>query len=189
MAHVRWLGIATAVIALTLAAAVPRASAHEPVTVGPYGLLVGWRVEPPVAGLMNGLDLRVNYTSNGTAVEGVESGLRAVLSYASYSIPEVIGPNEDRGPGWYTFDVIPIRAGTYKVRIMGSLPGTPVDVNVTLDDVSPSSSIEFPVPDPTAADLQAEVGTATLVAAAGVVVGLAGLGTGVLAIRRSRPKP
>jgi len=186
-------------LALLLVGGTGNAAAHTHLTVGPtnteYGLNVGWRVEPPVVGVLNGLDLYINYTSNDTAYEGAEATLTSVLSYGAYSVTKVIATN-DRGPGWYTFDVLPTKSGAYAVRLMGTLRGWHLDVNVTLDDVEARSTVEFPLTDPTPSDLQAanaalqaQVGTAMLVAAVGVVVGLVGLGVGVAAMRRSRPKP
>ena len=190
--------MASIALLVVLAAGPAPAAAHDHLYGGPhgeYGLTVGWRVEPPVVGVLNGLDLAINYSSNATMYEGAETGLTTVLSFGTYSVTKAIVANEDRGPGWYTFDVIPTREGTYKVRIMGSLLGIPVDVNVTLDDVAARSTIEFPVTDPTPSDLQssnaalqAQVGSAVLVGALGAILGLVGIGVAVVAMRRSRPR-
>jgi hypothetical protein len=101
-------------------------------------------------------------------------------------------------PGWYTFDVIPTREGSYSVRIQGSLDGTAVDFTVELETVTARSDVEFPVPDPTApeldelirlveaenAALRAQLGTATSIAMLGAVTGVVGLGTAAMAWRR-----
>src|SRR5213594_4362600 len=194
------LALTSIALSVLLVGSTGNAAAHGHLTVGPtnteYGLTVGWRVEPPVVGMLNGLDLYINYTSNDTAYEGAEATLTSVLSYGTYSVTKVIATNEDRGPGWYTFDVLPTKSGAYAVRLMGTLQGWHLDVNVTLEDAGARSTVEFPVTDPTPSDLlaanaalQSQVGTAMLVAAVGVVVGLVGLGVGVASMRRSQPRP
>ncbi len=126
LAFVLVIGLVTA-----LPLAVRPASAHRLVTVGEYELTVGWKVEPAVAGYVNGLDLGIQHRfSNGTTVWG------------------------------YTFDVIPTRVGTYTVRLQGTLGTTPVDVMVPLDDVSPASDFAFPVADQPASDLQSRLDAA-----------------------------
>ena len=154
------------VIALGLAATLPLAvrpaSAHQQVTVGEYELTVGWKVEPAVAGYVNGLDLGIqHHFSNGTTVwvVGVAGNLTAVLSTGPKNVPKALEPQAGRD-GWYSFDVIPTRVGTYTVRLTGTLGTTPVDVTIHLDDVSPASDLAFPVADQPASDLQSRLDAA-----------------------------
>ena len=178
----------------TLPLAVRPASAHQNATVGEYELTVGWKVEPAVAGYVNGLDLGIeHHFSNGTTawVVGVAGNLTAVLATGPKNVSKALEPQADRD-GWYTFDVIPTRVGTYTVRLQGTLGTTPVDVTIHLDDVSPASDFAFPVADPPASDLQSRLDAANaaiaglqwqltlavalavlgiLVAAAGVIMG------------------
>jgi hypothetical protein len=181
------------------------AAAHEHVTVAPYGFTVGWLDEPAVANVMNGLDMGVNETLlNGTVVPvlGAENNLTATIMSGPASSVQALSPQEDR-PGWYTFPIIPTIAGSYSVRIQGDLDGTSINVTVALDDVQASSTVEFPVPNPTPSQLQgndnamssqissleSQVALATGIAAVAVVLGLAGIGVGVLLGRRSRKTP
>jgi hypothetical protein len=182
-------------MAIGLVAAFPLAvgpvAAHGHVIVGQYELTVGWRGEPAVAGYLNGLDLGVqHHFSNGTTawVVGVAGNLTATLMTGQASVPKALEPQFGRD-GWYTFDVIPTRVGTYSVRFYGTLGSTPVDVKVNLDDVSPASDLAFPIADPTSSDLQSRLNDAIaglqllliialvvaclglLVAAVGVVLG------------------
>src|SRR5205807_5953334 len=113
----------------TLPLAVRPASAHQNATVGEYELTVGWKVEPAVAGYLNGLDLGIqHHFSNGTTawVVGVEGNLTAVLSTGLKNVSKALEPQFGRD-GWYEFNVIPTRVGTYHVRITGTLGSTPVD--------------------------------------------------------------
>ena len=146
----------------TLPLAVRPASAHQNATVGEYELTVGWKDEPAVAGYVNGLDLGIEHRfPNGTTdwVVGVAGNLTAVLSTGPKNVSKALEPQAGRD-GWYTFDVIPTRVGTYTVRLVGTLGTTVVDVAAPLDDVSPASDLAFPVADPPASDLQSRLDAA-----------------------------
>jgi len=162
-------------IAIGLVAAFPLAvrpaSAHQHVTVGEYELIVGWRDEPAVAGYLNGLDLGIeHHFPNGTTawVVGVAGNLTAVLSTGPKNVSKALEPQFGRD-GWYTFDVIPTRVGTYHLRLLGTLGSTAVDATVNLDDVSPASDLAFPTSDSQsqldAANAAIAVGWAGIVAA------------------------
>jgi hypothetical protein len=181
----------------------PAVSAHEHVTIGEYELTIGWRDEPSVAGVLNGLDLGIvqHFASNNTTypVVGVETNLRARLSMGLLGINRTLAPQFGR-PGWYTFDVIPTRPGTYRVRITGTLNTTAIDAAVNLDDVSPASELSFPVADPTATELQNQLAQASaalqsqliIAIAAGVVgilMALAALAVSARASRSQRKAP
>ena len=173
----------------TFPLAVRPASAHEHVTVGEYELTVGWRDEPTVAGYLNGLDLGIqHHFSNGTTawVVGVEGNLTAVLSTGLKNVSKALEPQFGRD-GWYEFNVIPTRVGTYHVRITGTLGSTPVDATVKLDDVSPASDLAFPAGDPqTQLDaanaaivgLQGQLTLALIVASVSIIVAVVGLAMG-----------
>ena len=180
-------------------------AAHEHVIVGQYELTIGWRVEPPTAGFVNGLDVGIQrHYPNGTTVwvTGVAS-LNATLSIGPFtSAKHSLDPEFGR-PGWYTFDVIPTRPGIYTARINGTLGSTPVDVKVDLDSVAAASDLAFPLPDPTPSDLQgridaanaiiaglqAEVLASLVVAILGVLLGSIALLRGIRMSQRERKSP
>jgi hypothetical protein len=185
---IRGIRTLTFAIVIGLFVAFPLAArtvaAHEHVTIGEYELTVGWRNEPAVTATLNGLDLGIQrHYPNGTTVWvlGVAGNLTAVLSIGPASIAKGLEPQFGRD-GWYTFDVIPTRPGTYAVQLNGTLGSTAVNVQVTLDDVVPASDLEFPVADPTPADLQvliqavnAGLAFALIVAVLGVLAAAAGI--------------
>lgn len=143
-------------ITLALLISAPPAAAHVHVMVGTYELTVGWRVEPAIVGVLNGLDLGIqNHLANGTVVwvVGVEGNLNATLMTGPASMLTGLAPQDGR-PGWYTFDVIPTVAGGYSVHILGTLNTTHVDVSVNLDPVALASTYQFPLTEPSAIDLQ-----------------------------------
>ncbi len=175
-------------------------AAHERVTVGEYELTVGWRGEPAIAGVLNGLDLGIeHHFSNGTTiwVVGIENDLNASLATGPALTVKALEPQFGR-PGWYTFDVIPTVAGAYSVRIAGKLNATtPVDVTVDLKTVAQTSDYEFPVTEPTATDLQNSVlqlnaqlaalqALLTILVGVAVVAVLIGAASLALAFRNSR---
>lgn len=154
-------------------------------TVGEFELIVGWRNEPAVAGILNGLDLGI-LNGTGAPVLGAETGVTAVLSTGTASVPKDLDPQFGR-PGWYTFDVLPTRAGAYSVHLDGTLGTTVVNVDVNLDEVGPSSALAFPVADPTAAELQARLDSLQLLLILGIALAAIGLvvgGLGLAAIRK-----
>src|SRR5947209_18908086 len=121
-------------------------AAHERVIVGEYELSVGWRGEPAIAGILNGLDLGIaHHFSNGTTapVVGIENDLNASLAPGPALTVKALEP-QLRRPGWYTFDVIPTVASAYLFRIAGRLNATtPVDMTVNLDPVDQASKYQF----------------------------------------------
>jgi len=192
-------------IVIGLVAALPLAvrpvAAHEHVTVGEYELTVGWRDEPAVAGYVNGLDLGIqHHFSNGTTVwvVGVAGNLTATLSTGQASVPKALDPQAERD-GWYTFDVILTRVGTYSVRFNGTLGTQAVDVSVKLDDVIPASDLAFPTSsdledrlnaaNAVIAGLQTQLIVALVVGCVGVLVGAGGVLMGWRMLRTQRKAP
>jgi len=191
-------------IAIGLVAALPlavrSASAHEHVIVGEYEMIVGWRDEPAVAGYLNGLDLGIeHHFTNGTTawVLGAEGNLTAVLSTGLKNVSKALEPQFGRD-GWYTFNVIPTRVGTYHVRITGTLGTTPVDKTVALDDVAPASDLAFPAGDPQTqldaanaaiAGLQGQLTLALIVASLSIIVAVIGIAMGWRMSRSPRKEP
>lgn len=133
------------------------AAAHTHVTVGRYEFTVGWRTEPAIVGLLNGLDLGIQQNlTNGSKVwvVGVETNLTATLMTGPATTLQALAPQAGR-LGWYTFDVIPTVAGAYSVRLAGRLNTTSVNVTVPLDAVARTSDYQFPPStEPSPTDLQ-----------------------------------
>lgn len=197
------LGLAVALALLSPFALAQPVAAHEHVTVGTYAFTVGWRIEPALTGVLNGLDMGIEQNLSGTmvAVLGAEANLTATLTTGPASVVKAIEPQDNR-PGWYTFDVIPTRIGTYTVHVTGTLNATAIDITVALDDVAAASDVQFPVPDPTATDLsqqlaqvsaqfaalQSQLAVLIVVASIGTILAAAALVMSTLQIRRQRAK-
>ena len=155
----------TALAALVIAA-LP-AAAHDHVHVDPYEFTVGWTTEPSVLGAPNGLDLGINVDvgNNTTApVLNAHNDLTATVSFGTISAPKALAPQFGQ-PGWYTFDIIPTREGTYSVRIVGTLNGTAINISVDLESPEARADLEFPITDPSPTELAANLGAAQFMVA------------------------
>lgn len=173
------------------------AGAHGHEHVGPYELVIGFRVEPAVQGEVNGLDLRVTNHETEEPVLGLEETLQAEISFGGATMPLTLRPRFGQD-GAYTADVLPTEAGDYTFRIFGSIEGTPVDLSMTsspdtFSSVATKAAISFPAPEATAAELaaataaaQQQARIALTVGVAGALLGLAGLGVALASLRGRR---
>jgi len=91
--------------------------------------------------------------------------------------------------------VFPTVRGHYKVQLQGSIDGTAVDATLEPELVLPAKVLEFPEasPDPfqmeqTITDLAAQVQTLRIIAVAGVISGVLGLGLSAVLFARSRKR-
>ncbi len=197
------LGLITALVVAGPVALTSPAAAHEHVTVGPYAFTVGWLGEPAIAGVLNGLDMGIVQNVSGSMVPflGAESSVTANLTIGTASLNQAITPQDNR-PGWYTFPVILTVAGTYSVRISGTLNTTAINFTVTLDAVAPASDIEFPVTNPSPTEqqqeiaqmssdiaaLQSQVTVLVVLASVSAILAIVGVGLSAVLRRRQRAK-
>lgn len=186
---VEW-GMVTAVTLtlLLLAGNVYIARAHERVEVGPYALVIGWLMEPPLVGERNALTLEI--TEEEQPVTGAEANLDVELLFGPESYRANLNPTTT--PGFYTVDIFPTVRGQYTLRLFGTLGETAVDVELEPEEVFLASRIQFPEPMPDARELdkeitglEAEVQSVRTLAIAGVAVGTLGLLIGGLALLKS----
>jgi len=168
------------------------ASAHGTLQVGDYSVVIGFHNEPVYVGVPNSLDLFVTNTKTNTKVNGLESTLKAELIFGSSKETLTLTPQEDTD-GAYTTYVMPTREGDYTWHIFGTIESTPIDVSMTsspttFDSAAMLSTIAFP--DNSASSSSSSGGqTALILGGAGVVMGLAGLIVGLMAMRKPTQKP
>lgn len=139
--------IAAAVLVTASAAALPAAHAHTTVEEGGYTIEVGWGIEPPVVGYRNTLVFDVSIPSGDgdgvtSGVKNAFRGLDAVVVFGGASKPLDI--STDRLPGHYFSDIIPTKTGTYAVRLDGEIDGTPVSVEIPIEDAEATAILDFP---------------------------------------------
>jgi hypothetical protein len=132
-----------------------RAMAHEHVEVEGFELTVGWTVEPPLVGQLNGVELRIHrleegeeHSDEGAAapVVGAEESLSLRIEYGGEAFEAPLRPvfGEE---GAYTADIIPGREGVYTFHFFGSIEDTEVDVAVEVEEVRSSGEVTFPSPE------------------------------------------
>lgn len=150
--YIGWITAVGVLVALLLAGT-QTVLAHERVEVGPYVMIVGWQIEPPIVGERNALSVEI--TEDEEPVTGVEATLDVELVYATETFRANLNPTGT--PGLYTVDIFPTVRGQYGVHLFGTLGETAVDVTVEPEEVFPGSRIQFPEPLPDSRDLQKQV--------------------------------
>lgn len=137
------------------------ASAHERRKAGTHTMVVGWAEEPAFSGFKNAVQVVIT-DSQDKPVTDLGDDLKV----------EVIFGNEKRGPlaldpafgprfgrqGEYQAPLIPTRPGNYTFHFVGEIKGQKVDASFTssddtFDPVRESADAEFPVKDPSRAEL------------------------------------
>ncbi len=163
MSRILSIAAAIAVVLASLGIFTSPAAAHESRTVGPYTFVVGWIVEPAVAGQSNGLDLTVTETAGGKPVGGLATTLKAevIVGGGAKTRSLALAPDGDQ-PGHYTSGFVPTRAGDYTFHLSGTAGTTKVDEKFEsgpnrFEPVTDIVSLEFPDQVPSAADLATQL--------------------------------
>ena len=145
--------LAALVAGLIVAAGI--AVAHDDREVGDYLLTVGFRNEPAVEGLANGIELKVEkkpesggdgameseeeshgdamgegggHHESTVAVEGLEQTLQVEVTHVASGVSRTLPLRPVLGePGVYIGDLIPTAPGVYTARFFGAIEGNPVD--------------------------------------------------------------
>ena len=194
-------GLGLAVLVGPLAGA---AFAHERRTVGPLQFIVGWGSEPTFTGYLNGVEVIIEDTSaGGDPVPVTDAGgtLKAEVTFGDQKVGPLDLEPVFNSPGEYQAPLVPTRPGVYTFRFVGTVKGQAIDETFTSSDTtfeSPedTAEIEFPVKDPTAAELSTRVERVDTRAAAaadsaddakgkgttGIALGAAGLALAIVAL-------
>ncbi len=209
---IRYALVVTVLCALVLSAAAP-AFAHEVRKVGKYEFTVGWGEEPAYAGFKNSVQFILK-DAKGNAVTDLGDTLKVTVVFSgqtkTYPLEPTFDPDTGLGtPGDYRAWLIPTRPGNYTFHFTGSIHGQKVDQSftsspTTFDPVTDPASVQFPVQDPSAGQLNTLVNqqgarlsadvkkakdnasTATVLAIVGLVLGAGGVVTGLMS-RRKKP--
>ena len=167
-------------------------AAHERRTVGPYTFVVGWMVEPAIAGQTNGLDVTVTETAGGKPVEGLATTLKAEVVIGGGAARRTLDLAEDRDqPGHYTSAFVPTRIGEYTFHLSGTAGTTKIDEKFEsgpgrFDPVTDISALEFPDHTPSAASLASQLVDANTKLTIAMVLGAAALVLSVASLAMSR---
>ena len=122
------------------------ASAHTTVAVGEYEIEAGWGTEPPIVDIRNTFVFEVSMPGER---EGVKTGVRNAFSSMDATArfggaEKILDVSAAPAPGHYYSNVIPTRTGSYSVQFSGEIDGTPVDVDVGVEDVETTAVLDFP---------------------------------------------
>jgi hypothetical protein len=149
-------------LGLTIVAlASPVSQAHEHRKVGPYEFVVGWADEPTFVGFKNAVQVILS-GSDSKPLTDLGEGLKVKVIFGDQQsdlLPLEPAFGESWGePGDYRASIIPTRPGTYTFQFVGEIKGTPVDQRFTssektFDSPREPSQVEFPVKDPSPAEL------------------------------------
>jgi hypothetical protein len=205
----RWQAVAAAAFGTVLLAGpwATGAGAHERRSVGPVQMTVGWLNEPAYAGILNAVQLRIG--DEGGPVTVLGDALKVEVRFGDQKVgPMTLAPAFG-SPGEYRSPMIPSRPGSYIFHFVGSVGGQQIDQSFTSSDTTFESpkeptDIEFPVKDPTPAQLAGRLerlepridtlsatahseagdardaaGRATVIAVAGLLVGAVGVALAV----------
>jgi len=120
--------------------------AHTTVEVDQYEIEIGWGIEPPVVGIRNDIILKITESGETegtyTGVTSVFKNLEATAMYGGTT--KKIDINSDPRPGYYFSPIIPTKTGSYFLDLKGNIHGTPIDVQIPIEDVESTSVLDFP---------------------------------------------
>ena len=121
--------------------------AHTTVEVDQYEIEIGWGIEPPVVGIRNDIILKITESGETegtyTGVTSVFKNLEATAMYGGAT--KKIDINSDPRPGYYFSPIIPTKTGSYFLDLKGNIHGTPIDVQIPIEDVESTSVLDFPL--------------------------------------------
>ena len=162
------------------------ALAHESRVVGKYKFVVGFLNEPALLNEPNSLDFRVTVSDTAKPVEGLDKTVQAEVIYGASTMPLALSARFGQ-PGAYNAFFIPTRPGTYIFHFTGQVEGTNIDEKFEsgpgrFNDVTDTSTMQFPVKVPAPADMAAQLKAAQDAASSAQTMAYIGIGIGVLGL-------
>jgi hypothetical protein len=182
------------------------ASAHERRNVGPFSFVVGWVNEPALLNQPNSVDLRITRTADSTPVIGAEKSLKVEIQADGQKLTADLTPRFGT-PGAYNANLTPTKTGSFSFVFTGNIDGTPINETFkagqgtfglieepkafpqslpAIQDVAKSVDAirEGPVTTSKGSGSSDSGGTALIVAIVSLIVGGAGLATGVYGLSK-----
>lgn len=125
---------------------VSQAFAHTTIEVEQYEIEVGWGIEPPVVGFRNDFVFEISEPGESQGVKvGVKNAFKNMEATAKFGgVEKVLDIGSDPRPGHYFSHVIPTKTGSYSIMLKGEINGTPVDVEIPVEDVESTAILDFP---------------------------------------------
>ena len=134
------------------------AAAHEGREVGEYMLVVGFGEEPAYAGFQNSVQFFVsNHGTEEPVTRSVAGSVSVEVVFGEETTEMALEPRFGE-PGDYRAYFIPSRPGTYTFHFTGAINGQEIDEEFTsgpntFGDVLDSADAQFPVQDPSVAEV------------------------------------
>ena len=125
---------------------VTQAFAHTTVEVEPYEIEVGWGVEPPVVSFRNDFVFKITEPGENPGLKvGVKNAFKNMQATAKFGgVTKVLDIGSDPRPGHYFSHVIPTKTGSYSIHLEGEINGTPIDIDIPIEDVESTAVLDFP---------------------------------------------
>jgi hypothetical protein len=182
------------------------ASAHERRNVGPFSFVVGWVNEPALLNQPNSVDLRITKTADSSPVIGAEKALKVEIQADGQKLAADLTPRFGT-PGAYNANITPTKTGAFTFVFTGTIDGTAINETFKAGQGTFGLIEEpkaFPQSLPAIQDVAKSIdairegsvtttkgsgssdsgGTALIVAIISLIVGGAGLATGVYGLSK-----
>ena len=125
---------------------VTQAFAHTTVEVEQFEIEVGWGIEPPVVGFRNDFVFKITEPDENPGLKvGVKNAFKSMQATAKFGgVTKVLDIGSDPRPGHYFSHVIPTKTGSYSIHLEGEINGTPIDIDIPIEDVESTAVLDFP---------------------------------------------
>jgi hypothetical protein len=125
---------------------VTQAFAHTTVEVEQYEIEVGWGIEPPVVSFRNDFVFKITEPGENPGLKvGVKNAFKNMQATAKFGgVTKVLDIGSDPRPGHYFSHVIPTKTGSYSIHLEGEINGTPIDIDIPVEDVESTAVLDFP---------------------------------------------
>ena len=174
------------VLAFSFAFVRQTVSAHESITIGKYTVEIGWVDEPPVVGQRNAVVVNVTSTDGSIKPEDIKvSALQIAVSYGPDTKTLTLQPLGEDTPGQYIAPILPMTPGKYTVLLSGKIDDTDAKASVQPEEVVAADNLQFPKA-ASETSMQPAFGLGGWLGVAGVLLGLAGLAVGLVAINKKK---
>jgi hypothetical protein len=162
------------------------ALAHTTVHAGNYEIEVGWLDEPALVGQRNAVVVNVLDTTDEEKEVDV-SKLQVNVTYGGETKPLTIQPLSEDAKNQYIAPILPTIPGEYTVQLRGKIGDTDVNLDVQPEEVAAADTLAFPSA-PAAGQRGAGGGLrlGDWIAIGALVIALAALVLGVIALRKTR---
>jgi hypothetical protein len=181
------------------------ASAHERRNVGPFSFVVGWVNEPALLNQPNSVDLRITKTADSSPVIGAEKSLKVEIQADGQKLATDLTPRFNM-PGAYNANITPTKTGAFTFVFSGTIDGTAINETFkagqgtfglieepkafpqalpVIQDVAKSiDALKEGAGTTSGSDSSKSNDTALIIAIVSLIVGGAGLATGVYGLSK-----